>query len=156
MHNLNERLIEYGGISEYIPKNISSSRDVDVESIITLCKDNYKIKEVIKVTGKPKIKSQRVIKTPKGVSLEGQVLSGKKFIIEGEVKLRIDYLCEGEENKIYCLHYSENFSAGVVLHKDIISSNNFIPSLFMENIHCDLLSNEEILIITTILATVEI
>lgn len=154
MSNIYGELIEYSGISEYIPKDIICCKEFNVDSRIELC-EKYKINEIVKVSVFPRIKSSRVIITPEGKSLEGQVLTGKKYIIEGEINIRVDYIAEGESNTIYCLHYMENFTSSMILHKDMINKILLIPSIFIEGINVQLLSGEEMLAITTILATVE-
>ncbi|MBW6409266.1 SPOCS domain-containing protein [Clostridium weizhouense] len=155
MINIYENLIEYSGISEYIPKDLTCYKEFNLESIIDLPLNRPTLKEIIKVSMKPIINSTRIIDTPQGKSLEGQELTGKKYIIEGEVKLRIDYLAENEKNKIYCIYHKQNFSSGMILHKDMVNSHILIPSIFIEEINAELLSNEQIIVLVTLLSTVE-
>ncbi|MGG7178590.1 hypothetical protein ACQPU1_13395 [Clostridium paraputrificum] len=155
MRNLYKNLIEYSGISKYIPKGLNSYKEVDVESIIKVKKDNIKIKEIVKVSTLSNIMSTRVIKTPVCESLEGQRLTGEKYVIEGELSIRVDYLSKEEVNRIYCLNHKEFFSSSIILHKDLIGGSTLIPSIFIETINGELLSEGEVLVINSILATVE-
>ncbi|AOR24031.1 SPOCS domain-containing protein [Clostridium taeniosporum] len=156
MINIYENLIEYSGVSEYIPKDISCYKEFNLESVINLSFDRPKMKEIIKTSIKPKINSTRIINTPTGKSLEGQELTGKKYIIEGQVNIRIDYLSETEDNKVHCTRYKQNFSSGIILHRNIVNNSILIPSIFIEQINAELLSNEQALVITTLLSTVEV
>lgn len=156
MSNIYKNLIEYSGISNYIPKDISCYREFNVDSIVNLTKDRPKIDEIIKISASHKINSTRIIKTPIGKSLEGQELTGKKYMIEGELNFRVDYLSENEDSKVYCTYYKEYFATSIVLQQDIINSTMFIPTIFIEEINGEVLNNEQVLIITTILASVEI
>ena len=45
MSNIYKNLIEYSGISNYIPKDISCYREFNVDSIVNLTKDRPKLEE---------------------------------------------------------------------------------------------------------------
>ncbi|MGL5353266.1 MAG: hypothetical protein ACRDA5_08055, partial [Clostridium sp.] len=145
MENIYENLIEYCGVSEYIPKDILCYKEFNVDSIINLNKDNVKMQEVIKVNVFPNIKSTRVINTPRGVSLEGECLTGEKYIMEGEINIRLDYISEDNGNKIYCYNYKKNFASSMVLHKDMINRTVLIPSIFIEGINVQLINTFSLL-----------
>lgn len=155
MSDIYENLIEYSGISEYIPQYINCYKELNLESTVNTPSYRPNIKEIIKVSAAARINSSRIILTPIGKSLEGQELTGKKYIIEGEANIRVDYLSDNEDNKVYCIHHKENFSSGIVLHKDIINSNGLVPSIFIEGINAELLSNKQVFVIITILSVVE-
>ncbi|MGL5086493.1 MAG: hypothetical protein ACRC68_12370 [Clostridium sp.] len=155
MENIYNNLIEYSGISDYIPKDINCFKEFTINSTINVFDNDLKVKEIIKVNITPNIKSTRAIITPVGKSLEGQVLTGKKYIIEGELNIRVDFLSETGRNKIHCLYHVEYFSSSMILHKDIINRISLIPSIFIEDIHGQLVEDSEILVITTILTTLE-
>lgn len=155
MSNIYENFIEYSGESEYIPKDLHSYKESEIESLIIMPKGGKKINQLVKVSVATEIKGSRIIKTPVRRSLEGQELTGEKYIIKGQLIIRIDYLSQEKANKICCLHYKHDFFQGVTLEKEILGNKQLIPSIFIEAIDSEVLSEEKILIITRIISTVE-
>lgn len=155
MSNMDGDLIEYSGTSKYIPKNIECFKEFNIDSMIDIELNDRKIKEILRVNTSSEIKEFRVIKTPVGKSLEGENLTGKKCIIEGEIIIRIDYIEDDPNNKMYCKNYRENFSVGITLSKSLLNVNLLIPSIFIEEIEGELLEDNEILVITNMLAVIE-
>lgn len=85
-------LIEYVGISEYLPNNPNIFKQLNIEETLCLPQNKPDIEQIIKIISEIIIKSTKVIRTPRGKSLEGQTLSGFEIIVEGELKQKFNML----------------------------------------------------------------
>lgn len=154
MSNIFNNLIEYAGISSYIPKNIRCSKEITLNTTVKLKSSTRNFSEIIKVSVFTEVIYYKVIKTPIGSSLEGQNLTGKKIIIDGLLNLRIDYLSK-DSNKVYCMNYKENFCSTLILNNKFTNKSIFIPTFFVENINAQLVNDNEVFVITSLLSAVE-
>lgn len=145
MNNMINDLIEYKGVSSYIPEGISSRKEFNLEEIVNLNDKYTVIDQIVKVSVNATCNNARVIKTPIGVSLDGDRLTGRKVLISSNFNIRIEYL--SKENKIYSIKINKGIYISVIVDEgDLIRRNN-IASIFIEDISGKLLNDNEILIL---------
>lgn len=120
MSQIVRKLIQYDGISSDIPKSTDVFKQLFVEDTFCLPDAKPDIEQIVKVIADIEIKHTKVIKTPKGVSMEGQVLTGWKLVIEGCVKLKIQYVADEPEQPVHGAHVNIPFSTYVVLPENFI------------------------------------
>lgn len=132
-------LIEYNGISSCSYGELAHFRQMNTE--FTFCVPTQKpdIEQIIKVWVNPCILNFKVIKTPKGTSLEGQNITGNKLMIQGDIQYKVEYVALEAEQSIHTAHTTIPFCGYVVLPEKF-NKNAFISaSVEVEDIHSDLL-----------------
>ncbi|SHJ45688.1 hypothetical protein SAMN02745163_02023 [Clostridium cavendishii DSM 21758] len=151
-----KNMIEYYGVSEYIPDNIKSFKQIIIEEKIVLPGSKPKAKELIKVGVFPNIINSRIIRTAVGTSLEGIELTGFKYCVDLGIRVRTDYIGSYEGESIFTTSNILKKHVSLILPKNFSYDSNIFPAVFVEDIYAELESEESILLITTLLVMAEI
>ncbi|MGL5084709.1 MAG: SPOCS domain-containing protein [Clostridium sp.] len=158
MNMFTRDLIEYSGIEPYLDDECSTGytsnfkqTNIDLEFCVPEQKPD--IEQVVKVDITTKILKTRVVKTPKGTSLEGQIMTGYKLLILGEVKLKIRYVADEPEQSMHSFHAYIPFCDYIVLPEttcniDALVADVYVEDIFLEKQNCRcLFSNLNILLV---------
>ena len=129
MANVVRDLIEYKGIANCIPQSPRVFKEIHVEEMFEIPEQKPNIEQIIKVEVNPRIKSVKLIKTVKGISMEGQKLTGLKLIVEGELKQRIQYVADVVEQNVHAMNKTMLFSTFIILPEDFCEDRiiNVVP-----------------------------
>jgi hypothetical protein len=99
------------------------------------------IEELMSVTARVEIISQRVVKTPMattGVSITNQEdtnLTGKKLVIEGVLKQKVIYTADLAEQSVHSAHFDVPFSAFIIVPQDTSVRDKFLIEPCIEDIY---------------------
>lgn len=155
MTSIVKDLIEYIGISDNIPDDSSVFKQINVEKTHCLPPVKPDIEQIVKVISKLVIKSTKVIKTPSGISLEGQKLTGFKVVIEGELKQKIQYVADIPTQTVHAAHFNIPFSTYIVLPADFVLGTPVTVNGYIEDVYAHQMGKKCIYINTTILFTAD-
>lgn len=129
-----KNLIVYDGISDFKPENSNVFKQLDVEGNFCLPDAKPDIEQIVKVISEIKIKSTKVIKTPKGTSLEGQILTGWKLVIEGSIAQKIQYVADEPTQTVHAAHNNIPFSTYMVLPANFVMGTPVIVQGYIEDV----------------------
>ena len=73
------------------------------------------IEEIINIIVDAKIADTKVIKGIKGKSIEGQILTGYKLIVEGTLSENIEYISCWKKQSIHSVNFKMPFSSYIIL-----------------------------------------
>ncbi|MCT4565397.1 MAG: DUF3794 domain-containing protein [Maledivibacter sp.] len=141
MTSIIKNAIQYTGLSNKedfcLIKESFNHIFIQEDLIVLYPKPN--IKKVIKVMTDISITDERVISTAVGTSLEGQVLTGKKIIIEGELVEQIEYACDDIKQSIYTACFKIPFCSYIVVpnnvtQNSVIEIRAYIEDIFIQKI----------------------
>ena len=120
MQSIVKNLIEYVGIVDYadLPTSMDSFKQLTVQENLTIPDAKPDIEQIIRVMVEAKITSTKIIETPIGKSLEGQILTGRKIIIEGILNQKIEYVADEPTQAVHAAHFKVPFSTFIVLPED--------------------------------------
>ncbi len=154
------QLIEYAGIADEFPYHPTAFKQFNVQETVCLPDVKPDIEQIIKVMAEVVIISTRVIKTPGTaenpiVSLEGQKLTGRKLIVEGEVRQKIEYVADEPSQAVYVAHFNIPFSNYIVLGENYIPGCNLIVTGYIEDIFVKQIDRRYIFKNVTILINAE-
>lgn len=147
--------ILYNGISEYIPDDINSFTQMNINQVMAIDEKLPEIDEILKVSVTSNIKDQKIVKTAIGTSLEGQNLTGFKLLSEGEFYLRIDYCSNDLNSCIYTFKNTIFFNNATTLSNKSNENSRVIVSIYIEDIYAEKICNREILININFIFTTE-
>lgn len=151
-----KNMIEYCGISEYIPDNIKSFKQIIIEKKIEIPKSKPTAKELVKIGVFPNVVNSRVIRTAVGTSLEGVELTGFKYSVDLAVRVRNDYIGNYEGECVFTISDIIKDSVSIILPKTFSYDSHVFPSVFVADIYGELEGEEFILLTTTLLVMVDI
>lgn len=146
MDRLATSKVRYTGISTYIPYDISSITQSNISKVFKLDEQYCEVDEVLKVCVDSNIINSRLVKTAQGTSLEGQYLTGWKYISEGVFNIRIDYCGNNPESSIYTYKNQIPFNCSISLAEDTNYNWKIVESIFIEDIFSQVIDSREILI----------
>ena len=128
-------LIEYEGIDSInITSNNNAFKQVSIESFSELPSYKANIVQVTRVSINTNIVDSYLIKTPIGKSIEGTVLTGYKLFISGGIKIKVQYLTDGECQLVNTFSYELAYSGAIVLPKGTSEKSYIAPGLLVEDI----------------------
>lgn len=145
-NNVVKNKIVYSGLSEYIPSNIDSFSQMNLSNIIRIDDKLPNAGDILKVSVKPNIKDNKLVKTAIGTSLEGQHLTGCKLLTEGEFAVRVDYCSLDNDGSIYTYRDNLYFKNSTTLDSEINQNTRMINNIYTEDIYAQILEEREILI----------
>jgi len=115
MASIIKGLIEYSGVANNFPEHPLHFKQFTVQEELMLPAAKPDIEQIIRVLAEVEIKHTRVIETPVATSFEGQKLTGKKLLIEGEIFQKIEYVADEPTQAVHAAHFQVPFSAYIVL-----------------------------------------
>lgn len=156
MGKFTRNLIEYDGIDKCNYEDITTFKQFNNDYKFTLPSEKPDIEQLIKVKAKPAIEHYEVIKTPVGVSLEGQRVTGHKLLVSGDINIKYEYIASDPSQSIYSVTKSFPFCDYVVLPEDFNMSTMIFPSVSLEDIYSEQLDKRCVYNNLTIIAVVEV
>lgn len=148
-------LIEYTGICEKLPENIKKFKQFIVTDTIKLTVDKNPIRDIIKVATNYRVMSEKLVKTSKGISLEGESLVGYKYMSKGFFDVKVYYEENSDEGRLGLLSKKIKFFEGILLEEEIISSKRNIINIYIEDIYAEATRGKEVFVAITAMAIFE-
>lgn len=140
MSSIVKNLIEYAGItdSSQLPTlNPAGAafKQLTVEENLTIPNAKPDIEQIVRIMAEAVITSTLIIKTPAGTSLEGQILTGWKLIIEGVLNQKIEYVADVPTQPVHAAHFKIPFSTFIVLPADFTKDKLVTVIPYIEDIY---------------------
>lgn len=146
MASIVKDLIEYSGIvdSYELPHHMTSFKQFTVQENLTIPIAKPDIEQIVRVMAEASITSTKIIKTPVGISLEGQKLTGWKLIVEGILHQKIEYVADEPTQSVHAAHFKIPFSTFIVLPCSI--KNDMVETVvpYIEDIYVKQLDKRHI------------
>lgn len=156
MASITRDLIEYCGISDCLYLDNTSFTQLNVEDEVCLPCQKPDIEQIVKVYSSAKIKNTKVIKTPKGTSLEGNKLTGYKLIVEGELIHKIQYVSDSCAQSVHAANCSIPFISFIILPEDFCPTSYINANVLIEDIYANQVDCRCMYINTTLLLNADI
>lgn len=113
-----------------LPLNIF--KHINISDEITLDENTDKILSVVSHCD---IIEKSLVKTPKGQSYDGSILSGLSLIINGIITTKVEYTCLIENNDYITYIFKTHFSTDLIIPYYLTSCNILLETL-LDNINC--------------------
>lgn len=144
MLNQNKNLIEYIGVSSYLPTNLKVFKKSSSKLNTKIPTTRPKIKSLTKVVLNISIKETSLINTPTGKSLEGLFLTGKKLICYGFITYKFHYISNEEKQNIQLYTIKHPFIESIIVPVHLKEEANITTSIFIDDITCNIINQNEI------------
>lgn len=144
--NLDTSYVEYEGINA--PNcdcfDLITFKEFSLSEILELPSTSCDSGNILKSTATINILNKKLIKTPVSTSIEGQVLTGLKIGIEGEVCTKITYTSDINHQSIHVLNYKTNFYISTTVPNYIKSVESVRCNIYLENISIEKYSDNAV------------
>lgn len=134
MGKIKRNLIEYNGINACIIRNKKNFNQINLEDNFCIPTQKPDIEDINRIWVEAKIKDYDIVKTPIGVSLEGQKMTGFKLLACGELKLKVEYVTCDSVQSVHTAHKIVPFCAYAVLPDGVNENTRMVPSIIIEDI----------------------
>ena len=135
MASVMKGLVEYSGLADIFPKDPTCFKQLTVQEDLEIPSVKPDIEQIVRVIAEVVITDKYIIKTPVATSDEGQILTGWKLIVEGELRQKIEYVADEPTQSVHAAHFAVPFSTFIVLPENF-SENcivNVVP--YIEDIY---------------------
>jgi hypothetical protein len=144
-------LIEVSGLADELPVNPVNFKQLSVQETLYIPAAKPDVEQIVSVSAEVVIKCTNVITTPVGTSEEGQILTGKKLIIEGIISQKVEYVADEPTQSVHAAHFNMPFSAFIVLPATFQKGTPVEVKGYIEDIFIELLDKRTIFKNVTIL-----
>lgn len=136
--------IRINGIAQQLPENPIYFSEFSVPEILTIPAEKPDMEELVSITVQTEIVAYHLIDTPCIKSYEGQLLSGKKLIIELRLLEKIIYVADEPTQTNHAAHFDKTMkSVFIVIPKDIagtpietlVNQNRLTITPYIEDIY---------------------
>lgn len=110
-----KNLVEYSGINSVLPNNPTIFTQFNISQNLCVPTQKPDIERLLKVNTQIFIDDYKIIKTPVGTSLEGQILTGNKVIAYGRILYTIMYVANKDDQSVHSAHFEIPFCRFIVL-----------------------------------------
>lgn len=117
--------------------------EFSVPEVLTIPCVKPDAEEILSVSSKVEIISQKIIETPEGANKEGFKITNRKLVIEGVLKQVIMYTAKNKEQSVHTAHFNVPFSVFIVLPKNTPFSTKYKVSTCIEDIYICLLNDRQ-------------
>lgn len=162
MASIVSNLIEYAGLVDCLPDlpEVAAFKQFSVMETVCLPHAKPDIEQIVKVMAEVVITNTHVIRTPVATSEEGQILTGRKLIVEGIVRQKVEYVADCPEQAVHAAHFDVPFSTFIVLpplddENGMCTHNHFTVTPYIEDIFAQQVSKRCIFKNITILLVAE-
>lgn len=136
--------IEYKGINK--PNcdcnDLITFKEFSVSEMLQVPDSNYDINYILKVSSNLNILNKKIFKTPISTSAEGQVLTGLKLGVEGEINTSITYVSNTDEQSLSVINYKSKLYISTPIPNYINSVQSIEPNLYIESVNIEQLSEK--------------
>lgn len=134
MSKVQRNLIEYNGISKCSYNNLPNFKQVNLDYIFCIPESKPNIEQIVKVWADGCVINTEVVKTPIGNSLEGQIVTGYKLLVCGDINLKVEYVaCEASQS-MHTAHTTFPFCGYIVLPQGVNPNSIIKASIAIEDI----------------------
>lgn len=127
-----------------VPVAPTSFKQLSVDENLTIPSQKPDVESIIQVLVDAEITNTKIIKTIKGTSEGGQILSGLKLIIEGKLNQKIEYVADDCEQSVHAAHFKVPFSTFIILPDDVDQDTEIEVEPFIEDIFYQLIDKRTV------------
>lgn len=135
---------------------LSNFRQIDKDEYLKIPNEKPDIGEIDGVSASIEVVSTHIIKTPIVSSIEGQILTGYKLLINGYISETIEYTSEDDSQVMYSINYEMPFSDYIILPVDFNINSRVEVEGKVENIYYKKLNKREFFNNATLLLVAKI
>lgn len=95
------------GVANELPQSPKYFTEISIPETVTIPTQKPDVEQLVEVIVEAEIMSMRLVDTPCLKSFEGQLLSGKKLILEVKLKQKIVYVADEASQSVHAAHYEE-------------------------------------------------
>lgn len=129
---------------------LSNFKQISIDSKITIPSVKPDIEDILNIDIEPEATNTRIIQTMPSVSLEGQILTANKLIIDGRLNTIIEYVADDTEQTVHAAESSKPFSCFLVIPEEFEPEFSAKITFIVENIYYKKLDERTVFVSVTL------
>lgn len=144
--NMIKNLVQYSGVEKKLPDLmcVKGFKEINLEHYLELPERSMDIRQIISVTAKAEASCTRMKETMSAASFEGQILTGRNLIVEGEIQLKLQYVEGKPSSQAQGISLRRPFCSYVVIDKDIPSGIPIAVKAYIQDIYAKIVDSRNI------------
>ncbi|MEG0844423.1 MAG: hypothetical protein RSD22_09290 [Romboutsia sp.] len=122
-------------VKSYLNIPISTFKSISIDNYFEIESGKFDIFEINDVKASAVVTSYHIVKTPKSISNEGQVLSGYKLIVQGTVTQSLEYVSDYFNQGLKTSTFESIFSSYIILPKDFPIHSKLEVEAIVEDVY---------------------
>lgn len=122
------------GLASYFPSNSKTFKQLQVEMLLEVPPEKQDIEHILHDIINIKINDTFILETPCSKSHEGQILTGRKLIINGEILQKIEYVAYNCTQSVHAAEFVNKFYTYIVLDDSSCHSPTYNITAYIENV----------------------
>lgn len=131
-------LIEYHGIATCNLDHINYFNQINSDFTFCVPMQKPDVEQIVKVWVTPCIVEKKIVRTPKGESLEGQKVTGYKCMISGDIVYKVEYVALECTQPLHTAHTRIPFCGYIVLPETFNPNSIVTINVAVEDIYSEL------------------
>jgi uncharacterized repeat protein (TIGR01451 family) len=124
--------------------NLSSFKQISREENVCIPCQKPDAEQILNTMVDIVITDTKVIETIKGISIEGQKLTGFKLIVEGKLNQKVEYVAALPEQPVHAAHFIVPFSSFIILPENFEMGTPIEVEAEVEDVFAELLDSRTI------------
>lgn len=133
--NLLNNLIEVLGINDNVPEYSKYFKQFQVQEICCVPCQKPDIEQILRVIVNAEIIETKIVTTSRGISNEGQILTGKKLLVRGKLIQKIEYVADDPEQSVHAAEFEKLFSDFIVMDDYLECTTPVTVTPYIEDIY---------------------
>lgn len=146
--------ISYSVPNTSILENIDVFNHKTINKIIKLNDLFLDIDEILSLNIGYTLDDNKIVKTGKGVSIEGEELTGIKLLSEGKFTVRIDY-CGKNDGCIYTFRETIDFNNSLNIPHEWGYNKKINQHIYIEDVNCEKINEREVIVIINFIFAID-
>lgn len=137
MYKKEQSTIDNSGLDLFNDNNydkVKNFKHTSIDLKLMIPRNNPSLSKIIKVKASKEIVKTKLVRTPIGVSLEGQKLTGYEALVIADIILKITYIALTVTESLHSFYAIIPFCDHVVMPESYNILEDVVPSLFIEDI----------------------
>lgn len=130
-------LIQYNGINNCAYENLPYFKQINMDFTFCVPLQKPDIEQITKVWVNPCILEKKIVHTPKGVSLEGQSVTGYKLMVMGDIVYKVEYVANEPTQSLHTAHTNIPFCGYIVLPEKFNKNAIITASVAVEDVYSE-------------------
>ncbi len=156
-------LVQEIGVAEELPSNPLYFTQISIPETVTIPAEKPDMEAILSCMVEAIVMSTRLIETPCMKSYEGQLLSGRKLVIELKLDQKVTYVADSVSQSEHSAHFENLYNSlfvvvpqrvGNIPIENLFKKGRINVTPYIEDIYCEMLDSRHIFKNTTLLLNV--
>ncbi|MCT4508390.1 MAG: DUF3794 domain-containing protein [Tepidibacter sp.] len=141
-----DNIVQTFGISQTFPSYSNTFKQLHTQKISYIDDSLPDIYKFLRTSASLEILNSKIISSSKGISSEGQILTGNQLIVNGNINQTLEYIANDIDKSIQATEFIIPFSTYIILNKQFLYDSKLKIVPYIEDIYINQISKRKFFI----------